>query len=81
MYIYDNELKFNKLISAPHLADYKYATEHPSEALCTVVVDSGYSFTHIIPFVNGQKVVEAIRRIDFGGKALTNHLKEVISYR
>ena len=68
-------------ISAAHLADYKYATENPSEALCTIVVDSGYSFTHVIPFVNGQKVSDAIRRIDVGGKALTNHLKEVISYR
>jgi len=68
-------------ITAAHMADYKYATENPTDALCTLVVDSGYSFTHIVPFINGQKVIEGIRRIDCGGKALTNHLKEVVSYR
>lgn len=41
----------------------------------------GYSFTHIIPFIKGKKVKEGIRRIDIGGKLLTNHLKEIISYR
>lgn len=41
----------------------------------------GFSFTHIIPFVKGERVKQAIRRIDIGGKVLTNHLKEIISYR
>jgi len=67
--------------TAPHLTDYKYSLDSPSEILCTLVVDSGYSFTHIIPFINGQKVDESVRRIDIGGKVLTNHLKEVLSYR
>jgi actin-related protein 6 len=31
--------------------------------------------------VRGKKVKRAIRRIDVGGKALTNHLKDIISYR
>lgn len=48
---------------------------------CCVVVDMGYSFTHIVPFVRGKRVKSAIRRIDVGGKILTNHLKEIISYR
>lgn len=48
---------------------------------CCLVVDMGYSFTHIVPFVKGKRVKEAIRRIDVGGKLLTNHLKEIISYR
>lgn len=48
---------------------------------CCLVVDMGYSFTHIVPFVRGKRVKQAIRRIDVGGKLLTNHLKEVISYR
>lgn len=42
---------------------------------CCVVVDMGYSFTHIVPFVQGRRVRSAIRRIDVGGKLLTNHLK------
>lgn len=49
--------------------------------LCCIVVDMGYSFTHIVPFVKGERVKPAIRRIDIGGKVLTNHLKEIISYR
>ena len=62
------------------LSCYKNKTQHPGEQCC-LVVDSGYSFTHIIPYVNGKKVKEAVKRIDIGGKLLTNHLKEIISYR
>lgn len=46
-----------------------------------VVIDMGYSFTHVVPIIKGKRVKEAIRRIDIGGKVLTNHLKELISYR
>lgn len=35
----------------------------------------------MVPFKNGKKVDEFILRIDVGGKALTNFLKEIISYR
>ncbi|XP_055623849.1 actin-related protein 6 [Toxorhynchites rutilus septentrionalis] len=55
--------------------------EDKKKPLCCVVVDMGYSFTHIVPFIKGTKVKNAIRRIDVGGKMLTNHLKEIISYR
>lgn len=64
---------FNYLQSIP---------KSPTTALqCCLVIDMGYSFTHIIPFIKGKRVKNAIRRIDIGGKILTNHLKEVISYR
>ncbi|XP_065088076.1 actin-related protein 6 [Ochlerotatus camptorhynchus] len=55
--------------------------DHSIKPLCCVVVDMGYSFTHIVPFIKGAKLKKAIRRIDVGGKLLTNHLKEIISYR
>jgi actin-related protein 6 len=29
---------------------------------CAVIVDAGYSFTHIVPFINGFPVTSAIRR-------------------
>ncbi|KAG2205570.1 hypothetical protein INT47_005945 [Mucor saturninus] len=48
---------------------------------CTLVVDSGYSFTHIIPFLKGKAVSKGIRRLNVGGKLLTNQLKEVVSFR
>ena len=121
------------------LSCYKNKTEFPEERCC-LVVDSGYSFTHIVPYIDGRRVKEAIVRIgdvvmlnfdsvhisfvrskrsmekncetllqnsfyfddifwhekfqfqnynfgnlfsliDIGGKLLTNHLKEIISYR
>ncbi|KAG9293851.1 hypothetical protein G9A89_019189 [Geosiphon pyriformis] len=48
---------------------------------CVLVVDSGYSFTHVVPFVMGRPIFPAIRRINIGGKLLTNHLKEIVSFR
>jgi actin-related protein len=32
---------------------------------CALVVDSGYSFTHIVPFVMGRPILPAIRRCSF----------------
>ncbi|KAI8331448.1 actin family [Choanephora cucurbitarum] len=51
------------------------------DADCRLIVDSGYSFTHIIPFFKQQPVAKGIRRLNVGGKLLTNHLKEVVSFR
>ncbi|EXJ85745.1 hypothetical protein A1O1_06113 [Capronia coronata CBS 617.96] len=48
---------------------------------CLLVIDSGYSHTTITPLFNGRPLHRAIRRLDFGGKHLTNLLKEVISVR
>ncbi|KAF9352307.1 Actin- protein 6 [Mortierella sp. NVP85] len=48
---------------------------------CAVIVDSGYSFTHIVPCWKGKPILVGIRRINVGGKLLTNHLKEIISFR
>jgi len=55
-------------------------------ALACLVVDSGFSFTHVAPYVHSEKygylkLKQAVRRVDIGGKALTNYLKELISYR
>jgi actin-related protein 6 len=46
-----------------------------------VVVDSGFSFTHVVPMVNHTISKSSIRRLDIGGKALTNYLKEIVSLR
>ena len=65
------------------LAAYNYYTNdnNNNNLKCCVVIDIGYSFTHIVPFIKGKRIKNAIRRIDVGGKLLTNHLKEIISYR
>lgn len=61
-------------------------TEKDHFPLACLVVDSGFSFTHIASYVHKEeygylKLKKSVRRIDIGGKALTNHLKEIISYR
>ncbi|RMD39717.1 hypothetical protein DV735_g5411, partial [Chaetothyriales sp. CBS 134920] len=48
---------------------------------CLLVIDSGYSSTTIVPTFKGRPLQRAIRRLDFGGKHLTNLLKETISVR
>ena len=48
---------------------------------CCCVVDSGYSFTHVVPTHRGSAMKKAIRRLDIGGKVLTNLLKETVTYR
>ena len=46
-----------------------------------VIVDLGFSNSHIVPFFDGMALNYATKRIDIGGKALTNYLKELVSYR
>ncbi|KAF9887664.1 Actin- protein 6 [Aspergillus nanangensis] len=54
-------------------------TASPTE--CLLVIDSGYSHTMVTPVYNGQPLQRGIRRLDIGGKHLTNYLKEVVSVR
>ena len=46
-----------------------------------LVVDSGYSHTTVTPLLHGRPVQAAVRRLDIGGKFLTNYLKELVSIR
>lgn len=48
---------------------------------CLLVIDSGYSHTTVTPLFNGRPIQQAIRRLDIGGKSLTNYLKELVSIR
>ncbi|TFK27592.1 actin-like protein ARP6 [Coprinopsis marcescibilis] len=48
---------------------------------CVMVVDCGFSFTHVVPIMNGEVIWSAVKRLDVGGKLLTNHLKELVSFR
>lgn len=45
-----------------------------------LIVDTGFSFTHTVPFYE-QSLSAGIRRLNVGGKVLTNHLKDMLSYR
>lgn len=48
---------------------------------CAVVIDVGHSFTHIVPLYGGTPINYAVKRLNVGGKLLTNYLKEIVSYR
>ncbi|KAL9102067.1 MAG: hypothetical protein Q9163_002747 [Psora crenata] len=52
-----------------------------SPAECLLVVDSGFSHTTVTPLFHGKPIQQAIRRLDIGGKFLTNYLKELVSIR
>ncbi len=45
------------------------------------MLDAGFSFTHVVPFFEWVPLLQGVRRINLGGKALTNYLKELVSYR
>jgi actin-related protein 6 len=42
---------------------------------------TGFSACYAVPFYDGQLLPGAVRRLNLGGKALTNLLKETVSYR
>lgn len=46
-----------------------------------LVLDSGFSFSHAVPILNSGAQQQYSRRLDLGGKVLTNQLKEVVSFR
>ncbi|XP_074274002.1 actin-related protein 6 [Silene latifolia] len=52
-----------------------------SRSQCSMVVDCGFSFTHCTPVFQNFTLNYGVRRLDLGGKALTNYLKELVSYR
>lgn len=70
---------------SPSLAHLYEASIRPSgivsKAQCSLVVDCGFSFTHAAPVFQNFTINYAAKRIDLGGKALTNYLKELVSYR
>ncbi|KAG5979173.1 Actin- protein 6 [Claviceps digitariae] len=51
----------------------------PAEVV--LVVDSGYSHTTVTPLLRGQPLHSAVRRLDVGGKLLTNYLARLLSLR
>lgn len=46
---------------------------------CVLVVDVGHSSTSITPLYQGRPIHAACRRLEVGGKTLTNYLKEMLS--
>ncbi|KAL1341708.1 hypothetical protein AAHE18_09G105500 [Arachis hypogaea] len=70
---------------SPSLVHLYKASRRPnglvSRAQCSLVVDCGFSFTHALPVFQNFTLNYGVKRIDLGGKALTNYLKELVSFR
>lgn len=48
---------------------------------CGLVLDAGFSFTHAVPVFDNAVLESGTRRLNLGGKLMTNYLKELVSYR
>jgi actin-related protein 6 len=73
---------FNSCIkSVPHLFSSISALKNNDSINKTVqlVIDSGFSSTTIVPIFNKRPIYNAIRRLDIGGKLMSNYLKESLS--
>lgn len=53
--------------------------KRPAEIM--LVVDSGYSHTTVTPTLSGRPLNSGIRRLDVGGKLMTNYLARLLSLR
>ena len=51
----------------------------PAEIL--MIIDSGYSHTTVTPLLLGRPIQFAVRRLDIGGKLMTNYLTRLLSVR
>ena len=73
----------NAYLDIPHL--FGDPAKAPSSKMlpveCLLVIDSGYSHTTVTPVYQGRPIQQAVRRLDVGGKLLTNVLKELVSIR
>lgn len=74
-------------LNAYHDIQYLYGSlprELTTSALpaeCLLVIDSGFSQSTVTPLLQGMPIHQAIRRLEVGGKLLTNYLKEIVSIR
>lgn len=46
---------------------------------CLLVIDAGHSHTTVTPLYHGRPLHPACRRLEIGGKTLTNYLRELLS--
>jgi len=67
--------------SIPSVAGTAVSPSPPPSSPCALVIDSGFSFSHVTPVYDGRPIKSATKRIQVGGKLLTNYLKEITSYR
>jgi len=62
-------------------ASKKQRIKWAREAMTGCVLDVGFSFAHASPILDGRVADHYVKRLNLGGRALTNYLKELVSYR
>ncbi|CAG9460229.1 unnamed protein product [Pedinophyceae sp. YPF-701] len=67
-------------LSLHHLRTLRGQTA-AKDAGCALVVDAGFSFTHAAPIFDKRIVQAGVARVNVGSRAVTNYLKELVSYR
>ncbi|KAI1325981.1 actin family [Xylariaceae sp. FL0255] len=74
-------------LNAYHDIQSIFQTPRESEAVAQLppelmlLIDSGYSHSTVTPLFHGKPLHSAVRRLDIGGKFLTNYLTRVLSLR
>ena len=68
--------------SLPHLFTSMYSKKVFPEINQQVqlIIDSGFSSTTIVPIFGMRPIYHGIKRVDIGGKLLTNFLKESVKF-
>ncbi|GAA5942621.1 actin family protein [Sporobolomyces koalae] len=79
-YEFQNYLRVPGPVAVPYGLDARGSLQNPLPECC-LVIDAGFSFTHVVPILRGAVISSGVKRIDIGGKLLTNYLKELVSYR
>ena len=71
---------FNELPPKKHTSK-RQRIKWAREAMTGCVLDVGFSFAHASPIFDGKVADHHVKRLNLGGRALTNYLKELVSYR
>lgn len=58
---------------------YLSSKHHNMDSRVQLLIDSGFSSTNIVPMFEHRPIYNAIRRIDIGGKLLTNFMKDSVN--
>ena len=84
IFLVDLDFSSIEFLSRSNLQAHHFFLDNPSSEFC-VIVDAGFDTTKVNVYCNFDNQVEAISElshvIPFGGKQVTNYLKNIISYR
>jgi actin-related protein 6 len=79
---YYNFFSYHRTVpSSLALRGFQYEVQSLYGKPCACIIDIGYSFTYVVPLYNYVPIYSAVKRMNIGGKVLTNYCKELITQR